>query len=180
MACNLCLPGLTALGLLALAGCTPLPPATPANLVAQNDFESLAGWVAVPPSLTSERARSGHYCVKVDKDNEYSLGYSGALAPAGLLPGGRLRVQGWALRTGPQAGAAVVVQIVDPAQADKSVFWQKIPVSTQVITYNRWVPVKETFTLPATLPPGCQLKVYLWRNQDTQPTYLDDLQLLRD
>ena len=50
----------------------------------------------------------------------------------------------------------------------------------QVLTYGRWVFIHETFPMPATLPAGCVLKVYLWRNKDNQATYLDDLELLGD
>jgi hypothetical protein len=170
--------GLFSLGL--LVGCTTPPPTTPANCIAQNDFEGLEGWVTVPPSLTSERAHSGRYCVKVDLQSEYGLGYTSPLAKTGLRAGQRLRVQGWALRTGPQTGAAIVVQLTTADQPTKKLLWEVLSISRQVITYNRWVPVKQTFLLPTTLPPDCQLSVYLWRHQDTQPTYLDDLQLLRD
>lgn len=164
-------------GLLALAaGCT----APPAQRIAHTDFDALVGWAPLPPSLTSERAHSGRYCVKVDGASEYSISYAVPLAAAGLQPGQRLGVRGWALRTGSQTGAAVVVQVIDPARPGESVFWQALPVSQQVITYDRWVPIKQTFTLPARLPGGCQLRVYLWRGPDTQPTYLDDLELLRD
>ena len=177
MACKPWTLALVGPSLLALAaGCT----APPAVRIAYSDFDALVGWVAMPPSLTSERAHSGRYCLKVDGGSEYSISYSVPLADTGLRPGQRLGVRGWALRTGSQRAAAVVVQVIDPARPAESVFWQAIPISKQVITYDRWVPIKETFTLPASLPGGCQLKVYLWRGSDTQPTYFDDLELLRD
>ena len=141
-------------GAVALASCqNPRPGA--AGLVARNDFESLDGWVPAAPTLTTERAHSGRYAVKVDAANEFSLGYANALANTGLRPGQRLVVRGWALRTGPQAGAALVVQLVNPADEKQAVYWQSLPVSKHVITYNRWTPIGQAFTLPAALPAAC-------------------------
>ena len=54
---------------------------TDPNLLVNNDFETIAGWLPEGPSatLSRDKAHSGHYSIKVDAAHEYSLTYKAAL-----------------------------------------------------------------------------------------------------
>ncbi len=153
----------------------------PANRITFSDFEGLDGWLPATPTLATDKAHSGRFALKVDKDNEFATGYMnllGKLSPTRLS---RLTLRAWALRSGAEAKAAVVVQVIDPANpASKQAFWQSLDLTTDVKTFNRWTEVSKTFELPATLGPAQQLRVYLWRTGGNQPVYLDDVELVRE
>lgn len=169
-----------AMGLLVLAGCSSnTETETPANLITQNDFEGLDGWVPGTPSLTTEKAHSGRFSTKVDKDAEYSLSYVNLLGKASAARIQKIKLSGWVLLAGPKATATVVVQVVDPAQDNKQVFWEGIDLSKEVKKTNEWTEVSKEFTLPANLEAGHQLRVYMWRGGAEQPAYLDDLTLTK-
>lgn len=162
-----------------LCGCSRPESPVPADLISQNDFESLSGWVAaVPPGLTTERAHSGSYAVKVDAGTEFGAGYSTTLADAKLQPGQRLKVSAWALRTSEQTNAALVVQLIDPTTGQQ-LDWQGLSLVEQIKTYNRWMLLEMQVRIPENAQPHYQLKVYPWRNQAVQAAYFDDIQLRR-
>ncbi|SHK10958.1 carbohydrate binding domain-containing protein [Hymenobacter psychrotolerans] len=161
-----------------LCSCSPESPVS-ADLISQNDFESLSGWVAaVPPGLTTERAHSGSYAVKVDAATEFGAGYTTTLADAKLQPGQKLQVSAWALRTSGETNAALVVQLLDPATGQQ-LDWHGLSLVEQIKTYNRWMLIEMQVRIPDNAPPHSLLKVYPWRYQAVQAAYFDDIQLRR-
>lgn len=152
----------------------------PANYIAGNGYESMEGWAPSATSITTEKAHSGRFSVKVDKDNEFGAGYINLLGKVSPTRVQKLTIKGWAFRTGADAKAAVVVSIVNPANPSQKVFWESLDLTTEVKTFNRWTEVSKTFTFPASVAPTYQLYVYLWRNGGSQPVYLDDVELLRE
>jgi hypothetical protein len=165
--------------LLVAAGCRHPEPTPPAGFISGNDFEGLDGWVPVGPAVTAEQAHTGRYSTKVDSGTEYSLSYTNTLGKIGLGPGQTLKVTGWGFLTGGQANASVVVQVVNPANEQEKVFWEALPLVEQVKIYHRWSPIKRSFRMPDNIKPEYQLRVYLWRQQATQPAYLDDIILAK-
>ncbi len=160
-----------------LAGCTGHG-ASPEEMVSQNNFESLDGWLPVPPALTLERAHSGRYATKVDAGIEYGQGYRTSLTTAGLAAGQQLVVSAWALRTAEQANATLVVQLIDPSTG-RQVGWQGLDIAEQIKTYNRWMFIDMHFQVPADAQPQYELRVYPWRGKAAQPVYFDDIQIRR-
>ena len=143
---------------LLVGGCNKPPVVTPTNLISQNDFDSLNGWVPMPPSVTDEQAHSGRFSTKVDGGTEFGLGYGNTMAEAGLQAGQKLTLSAWALRTGGGSTASLVVQVINPADPTQQVFWEGFPIEKQVLTYNRWMQVSLTVTLPASCIPAHQFK----------------------
>ena len=150
----------------------------PKNQLAFNNFEAVAGWTSgVPvPSLTSEKAHSGRYAVQVTPAVEYALGFASAQGRLSVYPLTKLRVRAWVNLPNAKATAVLVTEVKDPA--GKTIFWDGINLSKEVETFNRWVEVDKTLTLPPNQSETNELRVYLWRNQSTQGAFLDDLQLL--
>lgn len=144
------------------------------ELVSQNNFESLDGWLPVPPTLTQERAHSGRYATKVDAETEYGQGYRATLAAAGLVAGQQLVVSAWALRTAEQGNATLVVQLIDPGTS-RQIGWQGLELAEQIKTHNRWMFIDMQFQVPADAQPHYELRIYPWRGKATQPAYFDDI-----
>lgn len=148
------------------------------NVVAANDFESMDGWAPANPSITREKAHSGHYSARINQAVEFSAGYTNLLGSMSSVRMQKLTVKAWGLRSGGDAKASLVVQVVNPVTG-ASLYWQALDVTTQVTTLNRWTEVSKTFDIPATLGPTEQMRIYLWRT-GSQAVYLDDIALIRE
>lgn len=151
---------------------------SPQNRVTLNDFDSLDGWAPAVP-VTTEKARSGRFSIKVGPGSEYSAGYTNVLSKVSAVKISKLMVNGWALRAGLESKAALVVTITDPAKGNEQVFWQAMDIHEQVKTYNTWTKVSKEFALPATIQPTHVLQVYMWQSNASKPTYLDDLEITK-
>ncbi|GAB3332128.1 hypothetical protein GCM10027511_41290 [Hymenobacter humi] len=154
--------------------------AAPANLVTRNDFETMEGWGVASPSLTKAKAHSGRFSVKVDRETEYSIGYRNTLLQVSNSKINKLHVHGWALLSGPQAKAVIVVQITDPAKGGEKVYWQALDIRGEVKTLNHWTEIDKDFDLPDTISSSQELQVYMWRTSPDDTTYLDDLEITKD
>lgn len=168
---------------LALGGlvcCKPgMPPETAvSSALLFNDFESSVGWSDVQEgSLTTEKAHSGHWSMQTNATIPFSFTYVrqlGRLDPA-LTRSYELR--GWALRASAGSTGRLVVQISKSATDTAKVFYGTLDVGTVVKSLNQWEPVALPVVLPASAAADNLVKVYLWNDQGTAATYVDDLQL---
>lgn len=144
--------------------------ATAGRVLIDTSFEELEGWLSETPSLTRERAHTGHYSVKVDPSTEFSLTYINQLYRLSPKRFDKVRLTAWGQLTAPGA-AAIVFQITRADQT--TVFYEKIDVKE----VNDWGRIDKVLTMPAVLDPADQVKIYLWRATATAPAYLDDLTL---
>lgn len=167
---------------LALASCNdqPAPTGRPQGQLAFNDFEAVEGWAsgAAVPSLTTDKAHSGTTAVVVQPGIDFSLGYNNLLGKLGDGKARKIRVRAWVLLPNAKATAVLVTQLRDEA-AQKDVLWQGLPLAQATKTTNQWVQVEKEVTLPATAAYTNRVLVYLWRNDSSQPVYLDDLEISR-
>lgn len=163
-----------------LSGCSSTETTElPKNLVSHNDFESVEGWMPAPPSLTTEKAHSGRFSLRVGGNTDYSLTYTNSLSNVSPTRLQKLDVSGWAMLPAKGSTAKLVVEIKNPADATQGVFWETIDLPEQVKELNKWTEVKKSFTMPATLEPTYELRVYLWRGASPTPAFLDDLIITR-
>jgi hypothetical protein len=138
------------------------------RVLTATSFEEMDGWVTPTPSLTTEKARTGQYALKVDQNTEFSLTYTNPLTHLSPRRFDQVRLTAWGYLTEP-GPAALVFQITRPDQT--TAFYEKIDIS-QV---GAWAQISKVLTLPPVLDPADQVKVYLWRATATAPAYLDDL-----
>ncbi len=174
---------LLAICTLALGTCQPSSPAhsdDSAQLM-HNGFEESVGWGGTAEgSLTDSQAHGGHWSVLVNPQVNFGFTYErtlGRLAPQ--LPH-KLRLQGWALRANSGSNAQLVVQVNASATDTVKVFYGTLPLATAVRDFDKWTAVSYPFVLPATAAAGNVIKIYLWRDQATSPTYLDDVELISE
>ena len=162
---------------LALAGCGDKPTGNPNNYLTASDFEAVEGWMPepVPASLVRDKARSGRYAIKVDANNEYSIGYNNTLGRLSTSKLKKIRIHAWVNMPDKNSQAVLVTQIVDPANPAKPVVWEGLKLGEKVTTYNKWVEVTMDVTLPPSVNYTNRLGVYLWRTNSSGATFLDDL-----
>lgn len=164
--------------LVGIAGCSDGEYASQ-RLVTQNDFDQLDGWMPATSALTNEKAHSGRFSTKVENGVDFSLGYAATLGKASPTKPKKLIVSGWVYRTGPQATAAIVVEIKDPSTG-QGIFWQSMELAKQTEALNEWVEVSQEFALPENITPAQDLRVYMWRSTAQQTVYLDDIKISRE
>ncbi|TDN36584.1 hypothetical protein A8B98_07780 [Hymenobacter sp. UV11] len=146
------------------------------DLLMHNDFETVAGWVADPATLTQEQAHSGRYSLKVDKDHQYSLTYYsllGQLSPTRIRG---VRVDAWAYE--PNKDNSVQLRIgLNDAAGGKLMMGDGIAYNVQVGEPNKWVKISKEIVFPPNVNYSSQLVMYLWNAGGAGAGYLDDVQL---
>lgn len=170
---------LGALVALTAAGCGGSNTASDQNVLINNDFDTLAGWLpeAQNATLSRDKAHSGHYALKVDPAHDYSLGYKAQLGQLHETRVKKIKVSAWAFVSTADAKASLVVTVSNPDPAnDKPLLWDAVEVSAGNHA-GKWAEVSKTITIPANASPSCLLGLYLWRNEGSQPVYLDDLRV---
>lgn len=168
-----------ALGLLPACTGGAAPAAPDAAVLMANDFEHSPGWGGVEqPSLTTAQAHGGRVAALASPEVPFSYTFARTLAELspGKLPR-QLELTGWVLRTAAGSTARLVVQVEATKTDRASVLYQALPVAEAVPKFGEWVAVKLPVALPATATGANLLKVYLWNDAGTSPTYLDDVAL---
>ena len=170
----------TALGLLMACGTAPTAAAPDADTLMDNDFEHTLGWGPEQPSLTTARAHSGRVAVLASPEVPFSYTFTRTLEQ--LSPGKvpqQLELTAWVLRTAAGSTARLVVQVDASATDESRVFYAALPVAEAVPKFGEWTAVKLPCALPASATGANRIKVYLWNDAGTSPTYLDDVVLRR-
>jgi hypothetical protein len=167
--------------LLGTAGCYSRGPGTEEGVreyvVMSEDFEQLDGWLAEPaPSLTTERAHSGRYSVKTDKDHPYSITYRLTLSKAFTMRPHRVRLSTWAWVDAQEDDAQLVFALNPPDGSGNSLLTSRIYLADDW-PYKRWVHLSRYIDLPPEIPSKCQIIVYLWHAGAQNAVFTDDWEL---
>ncbi|MBO2008316.1 hypothetical protein [Hymenobacter negativus] len=167
---------------LVVGACQPNTPAADnTKQLMHNDFEQSVGWGGTAEgSLTDSKAHGGHWAVQVNPEVNFGFTYErilGRIAPQ--LPR-KMQLQGWALRANSGSTAKLVVQVNASPTDTAKVFYGALPMADVVREFDKWTVVSFPFTLPTTAAAGNVIKIYLWRDQSSAPTYLDDVELISE
>jgi hypothetical protein len=147
------------------------------NVLTDTSFEEVLGWGGIDPSmLTRERAHTGVFSMRVDKDHEYSLTYDVALGKMSPRKVKKIKLNAWVFLPSENTKAILGVQVIDPDQGNKETFGDGLKMET-VHDYNKWVQIEKEMELPESLAPTHHLKLFLWRAAAVDPVYVDDLRL---
>lgn len=171
----------TLLGLLAACGSRPdAATAADANVLLTTGFEQNIGWGGSQPSLTTAKAHTGQVAVLASPEVPFGYTYARTLGALGLgAPPRQLELTAWVLRTAAGSTARLVVQLDTSPTDEKQVFYAALPLAEAVPAFGEWRQVRLPLDLPASAVGGNQLKIYLWNDKGTSPTYLDDVVLQR-
>jgi hypothetical protein len=151
------------------------------NVLAFNSFDEFDGWVpdGSMPSLTRDKSHSGLYSSCVSPTVEYAAGYNSTLGKLSPTRFTKMRVRAWVWLPSLEAKASLVVEVTEPG-TNKMLLSEYIDVvEASGKTDRKWAELEKVVTLPAEVTSNSQFKMYLWRNQSSQPVYLDDCQLER-
>lgn len=152
--------------------------ATNANVLTSADFEQSIGWGdADLASLTTEKAHSGKWSVRVKPDVAFGYTYSRTLGDLSPTPLTRMVLEGWVLREAAGSTAKLVVQVNTSATDETKVFYTAFPVASAVPKFGEWTAMSVPISLPTSATGTNKIKIYLWNDQGTTATYLDDMSL---
>lgn len=140
----------------------------------RQDFENLRGWISPDKaaSLTTERAHSGKFSIKTGPEIEYSLGYGINMGQLSATKPRKIHVEAWAWVPNAKNTTALIVQI---GNATKTIMWEGISLSNKVGAYGKWQKIETDLMLSPEITSEDGLSVYLWRHNETESVYLDDL-----
>lgn len=159
---------------------SPTAPVADAKILLHNDFEASAGWSgASDATLTTAQAHSGRWAVQATPELPFSLTYVRTLAQLSAQPTHKLRLEAWARRPAANSTALLVVQVNASATNATQLFYGTLPLAQAAGKLNTWQAVAYPFTLPPTVGPDNVIKIYLWADRATAPTYIDDIKLIR-
>jgi hypothetical protein len=163
-----------------LTACTEQVAEVPTNRLVDNDFESMDGWLGdnTPPSLTKEKAHSGHYGVKVSPTIEYSMGYQNPLSKLSSSQLQKIRVRCWVNLSKGTTETLLVTSVTNPsAPQAKPILWEGTKVAEKVKSINKWEEISKVITLPANVANSSRLSVYLWSTGAKETVFMDDMTL---
>ena len=165
--------------LLVIAGCGyhANPDDVREYVVFANDFEHMAGWLPEnAPALSTERAHSGRYSVRVDKEHPYSLTYRLTVGKAFSRRPHRMRLSAWVWVAGADDNAQLVFTLGLPAPNTPPLFSTRLFLADNW-PYKRWTHLSRDIDLPPEFPSQSQLNVYLWHCTAQDAVFADDWQL---
>ena len=144
-------------------------------VVFANDFEHMSNWIS-EGSLTTERAHSGRYAVKVDKEHPFSITYRRTIGDMFAQRPRRMQLSAWVWVAAPQDDAVIAFNLNPPAGSSQPMFSTKLYLADNW-PYRRWVHVSRDIDLPAEYSSQSQLAIFLWHNSAQNTVYADDWKL---
>lgn len=149
------------------------------HVVFANDFEQMAGWLpATDSSLTTERAHSGRYSVKVDQKHPFSATYRLTLSDGFTKRPRRLRLSAWTWVDGPMEEARLIFILNPPnANAGAPAIFSTHLFLADNWPYRRWTYLSRDINLPPEISSQTQIVVFLWEFGAQHPVYADDWKL---
>ncbi|UOQ73508.1 hypothetical protein [Hymenobacter cellulosilyticus] len=162
----------------ALTACNSGPSTTATDSLLANDFEASAGWGDVQEgSLTTDKAHSGRWSIQTNPSIPFSYTYVRQLGRLDPKLTRSYQLKGWAMRTSTGSTGSLVVQVNKSSTDTTKVFYGALPIGDAVKSFNKWEAISLPFQLPASAAAENVVKIYLWGDKATAPTYLDDLEL---
>ena len=147
------------------------------KILVENNFDGLQGWGLEHSSLTSERAHSGKYAVKVDAYLEYSLAFNQVLGTLSNKKPKKINVELWAYIPSENAKASFVCALAD-AKTNENKFWQGFNLVDKTSNYREWVKITKRLELPENIALSDKLTCYLWRPEPSnEVVFIDDLKI---
>ena len=169
-----------------VAGCQPRDgrAETKERELMHTSFEEMVGWApapppspAIPPSLSTVKAHTGKYAMRVDSANAYSFSYRASLGSlCSTHRPRRLTLGAWVWVPRFEDTAVLVFALSDPNNPDQPLL-SKYVYLTDSGPFGKWKYVSRAIDLPGNIHSNTQVVIYLWRANAAQPVYADDLQL---
>lgn len=150
---------------------------SPNKILVSNNFDGLAGWGFEHPSLTSQRAHSGKYAIKIDPIIPYSMSFNQILGTLTNQKPTRIQVEFWAYIPSAEAKARFVCSFKD-LKNGKDTFYQDFNIIDKTSNYREWAKITKRLEIPAGVNLSDNFSCYLWRPEDSnEAVYLDDLKI---
>ncbi len=150
--------------------------ATAQSQVYINNLENEAGesnWIGLS-TIDSGYAYSGHYYSKTDSLNPYGLGIEQQFPNELYHTNTMLFISGYIKSNVKNNHALYVVTLT---AGDETLFWKGIPLAPIFKNENIWYYFSDSILVPGNLTAKSKLKAYLWNQNRTSTTGIDDLKI---
>lgn len=139
--------------------------------VIANDMEQFNVWMN-QNTVIKGNAHSGEYACKLDSTVEYAFGWRKPIASFDKKIPKFVKVNFFGYCDVKPEKVTLVFSL---DSADKNFYWDGKDLS-QAMTAGQWVPISNTFTVPANVNPNANLSIYVW-NEKKQSLLLDDFEM---
>ena len=161
------------------AGCQPRDgrSTTRQHELMHTSFEELLGWMPeLPATITTEKAHTGKYALRVDAQNAYSFTYRATLGSLCNHRPRRLTLSAWVWVPDREQDVILVAALNNPNDPDHPALTKHLYLNDSG-PFGKWKYVSRDLDLPMGIHSNAQLVIYLWKKNATEPVYADDLRL---
>ncbi|NTW31917.1 MAG: hypothetical protein HGB12_04725 [Bacteroidetes bacterium] len=115
-------------------------------------------WMNLSTKTTGE-GLSGKYFSRTNSNNPYGLGY-GTVIPSQLTGKNFWLHTNCYCRTDiSDISSSIVISVT---RGDSTIFWKGITIKNKLNNLNKWIQIKDSVLLPASLPADSKISIYLW------------------
>ncbi|RZK15069.1 MAG: hypothetical protein EOO56_23670 [Hymenobacter sp.] len=165
-----------ALPLVALAACGGGDStASDKDVLMTSDIDSMVGWLGNPSDLPKGEAHSGNYSLRVDKNHEFSPGYTAILGQLSTTKLRGVKFDAWVYATNKDASGKLEFVLKETA-GGKEIMHEQVNLN-DVKDYGKWTLVSKEIIFPPNANYLSQVVIYVSRANSTSPAYVDDLKL---
>ncbi|SFQ71699.1 hypothetical protein [Hymenobacter arizonensis] len=166
------------LGMMLMGGCHPRDEQANGtlHLLMQTGFEEPSGWVSqMKPLLTTEKAHSGKYSLRVDEKHPSAVIYQKALGALCAHRPRQFRLSAWVWVPGLSNEVALQVSVYNPGNTQPVL--NEPLYTTDARIFGKWYHVSQEYNLPNNTTSQSQFVISVIGEETTAPVYVDDLQL---
>jgi hypothetical protein len=141
-----------------------------------NNFDHLDGWGGInSASLSKKQAFSKPFSLKIDKNEQYSLGYSKELSKifGGAIPN-KMYLGAQVFRNSELSKGFIVLEVKNNTNSELE-FYKTYRLDSLCQSIQRWEAVKVEFNLPKIIHMHSVFKFYLMHESGQDETFIDDL-----
>jgi hypothetical protein len=164
---------LSAISILASCSTKEVKQEKPA-IIFENNTE-LDEWASTQTIKQVPNAHSGKFVSVVDSINPYSLGISKSIKDISTQPMDSVVFSYWVFLKNVNTDAKTVCDITD--KEGKRLQWDGALLRDKIKEVNKWIEIKETFKIPATVNLESYMKLYVW-NTSKDELLIDDLKVV--
>ncbi|MFK5856407.1 MAG: hypothetical protein QM503_09775 [Bacteroidota bacterium] len=146
------------------------------NHVYYNDLEdeNMEGnWLGLT-TIDSVAAYSGSYFSKTDSLSPYGLGIEQSFPNELVRENTMVLISGYVKSSAKNNRAMFVVTLINGAE---TLLWKGIPLAPVFVEENTWYYFSDSILIPANLTVNTKLKAYLWNQDKTAATGIDELRI---
>ncbi|HNW97557.1 MAG TPA: hypothetical protein PKK00_03980 [Bacteroidales bacterium] len=144
------------------------------DLYFSNNMENINCWEISSPKVIKTTGHSGMHCSKINKDAQYSFGFSSKIQDFTTKKIKKALVRVWVSATSMDFDAGIVCDI---NRNDSSVYWQSSGLKYFVTELGKWFEATGSFKFPDNLTENDRVSIYVWISKGSADIFVDDFEI---